>query len=78
MVNDVQMSDLVKLFAQNEENRVGKLHQFAKEVDVTQFESDQLIRIIRVINGLAVITVSPQPSVHQTLLFNKMQISNCA
>ncbi len=62
-MNDVQVSDLIKLFTEYEENRIQKLSYFAEKVAIAEEDDLSLIRRIGPINGLASQTVAPEPSV---------------
>lgn len=64
VVNDVQIGDLIKLFAQNEENSVEELGELAEIVPPTHVSDNHLIWVIGVIDRLTTETVAVQPSVH--------------
>jgi hypothetical protein len=52
MMNNMQISNLVKFFPQDEKDGVQELGEFAKIIPPTKLSYDQLIRIVRVIDRL--------------------------
>lgn len=67
MVNDVEVGDLIKLFPQDEENRIQKLGEFAKVIPPTHLGNNQLFGVVGIVDRLAAEAVAEQPGVHQTL-----------
>lgn len=67
MVNDVQVSDLIELFAENEEHRVQELRHFAEEVEPAELDDHQFIGSLGVIDGLALPVVTPEPCMDKAL-----------
>lgn len=67
VVDNVQVGDLVVLFAQDEEDGVQEFSELAEEVPPAHVRHGNLIRIVRIVDRLAFQTVLPEPGVDQTL-----------
>lgn len=67
VVNDVEVGDLIKLFPQDEENRIQKLGKFAEVIPPTHLGNNQLVGIVGIVDRLAAETVAEEPRVYQTL-----------
>jgi len=68
VVDNVQVGDLVVLFAQDEEDGVQEFSELAEEVPPAHVRHGNLIRIVRIVDRLAFQTVLPEPGVDQTLV----------
>ena len=67
VVDDMQVGDLVELFAKHKEDSIQEFCEFAEVIPPAQFCNDQFVRIIGVINWLAGQTVTSQPSMLEYL-----------